>query len=264
MKKQVLLSFDIEEFDFPREKGQQFSVEEGVKVSKVGAEKILKLLEKEHIKATFFVTGNFAKLAPQIIKKMIKDGHEVAAHGVDHFSPEKNDIKQAKLILKSITKKEVLGWRQPRMQKIDYEELSRHGYLYDSSVNPAFIPGRYNNANVSRIPYRTNQNSNSIIEIPASVVTFMRIPLFWLAFHNFPFWFYFTLAKMSMKKTGLLVTYFHPWEFTNLTKYDVVPWYIKRNSNDKLVKRLGKLIRKLKTENCDFVTFSEYASTIEK
>ena len=99
MTNKVLLSFDIEEFDFPKERGEEISVEDGVKVSKIGAEKILKILKRQDVKATFFITGNFAKFAPEIVKQMVKDGHEVAAHGVNHFNPQKSDIKEAKQIL---------------------------------------------------------------------------------------------------------------------------------------------------------------------
>ena len=42
----VLLSFDIEEFDLPREKGEAISLDEGIKVSSDGAERILKILEE--------------------------------------------------------------------------------------------------------------------------------------------------------------------------------------------------------------------------
>lgn len=255
---QVLLSFDIEEFDYPRERGQKFSLEEGIKVSKEGTIKILDLLKKQDVKATFFTTGNFAENEPEIIKRMIKDGHEVAAHGVDHFSPKKTDIKNAKKILEKISGQKIFGWRQPRMQKIDYSELSRNGYMYDSSVNPAFIPGRYNNLKVSKRPYYiTIDDKSSILEIPASAATFMRIPTFWLALHLFPYIFYRTLAKNSLKKTRLFVTYFHPWEFTDLSKFKIVPWYIKKNSNEKLVKRLEKLIKELKKDN-EFITYFDY------
>lgn len=253
--KKVLLSFDIEEFDFPRERGEEISLARGVKISKTGTLRLLKLLKSENVKATFFVTGNFAQAAPEVVKKMIQDGHEVAAHGVDHFAPQPSDPKNAKKILKKITKTDILGWRQPRMQKIDYHELSRLGYRYDSSTNPAFIPGRYNNLKLPRTPFQVK--NTKILEIPTSVATIFRVPLFWLALHLFPLPLYKILAKMSLKKTGLFVTYFHPWEFTNLKSFKIVPWYIKHNSGQKLESRLLKLIKSLKDSDAEFVTFRE-------
>lgn len=258
MCKKVLLSFDTEEFDMPRERGGEISVEEGVKISSEGIGKILKILRKKKVKATFFVTGNFAKYNPELVEKIIADGHEVGAHGVDHFVRKNGEIGEAKKILEKVTKKKVVGWRQPRMGKIDYKELRRCGYKYDSSVNPAFIPGRYNNSKISREPFTVN----GILEIPASVATFLRIPTFWLALHLFPFWFYKFLAKRALKETGLFVVYFHPWEFTDLYKFKIIPWYVKWNSGEKLEKRLEKLIEKL--SDCDFVTYDELDSVFVK
>ena len=61
----ILLSFDTEEFDVPREHGVDFSLEEGMKVSVVGTNRILDILKANNVCATFFCTGNFARLAPE-------------------------------------------------------------------------------------------------------------------------------------------------------------------------------------------------------
>ena len=141
-KRSVLLSFDVEEFDLPREHGGEISLEEGVKVSSDGLVKILALLRRSEVRATFFVTGNFASARPDLVKEILKDGHEVACHGVDHFEPRASDIRESKKIVEKVAGVKVVGYRQPRMFKIDYVELLKCGYLYDSSVNPAWVPGR--------------------------------------------------------------------------------------------------------------------------
>lgn len=255
--KKVLLSFDVEEFDMPRERGGDISLEEGVQVSAEGLEKILDLCKKMKVKATFFCTGNFAKNRPELIKRMVKDGHEVACHGVDHFKPERTDIENSKKIVEKVAGAKVFGYRQPRMQKINYKELVANGYEYDSSVNPAFIPGRYNHLDVPRKPFK----KDGIIEVPTSVATFARVPLFWLALHLFPLKIYMAGVKMSLKKTGYFATYFHPWEFADLTYFDIVPSYIKHNSGDKLVFRLEYVIGELKKYGCDFVCYKDFANS---
>lgn len=256
----VLLSFDVEEFDLPREKGAAISLEEGVEVSSEGLERILELLERTNVKATFFVTGNFAKARPDLISKMVKNGHEIACHGVDHFNPKSTDASESKKIVEKIAKIKVNGYRQPRMFPISYKELSRCGYKYDSSVNPAFIPGRYNHLNAPRTPFMRED----VLEIPTSVATLVRVPLFWLALHVFPVSLYVRMAKMSLKKTGYFATYFHPWEFASvLKKYKVVPGYIKKNSGVELEKRLERVIVEL-DNYAEFVTYNEYKNYLEK
>ena len=252
--KSVMLSFDVEEFDYPRERGEELSIDEGVRVSESGLEKIIKLLDEKEVRATFFCTGNFAKKKSDILKKLLKEGHEIACHGVDHFEPKETDIAESKKIVERMVGTKVIGYRQPRMQRIDYLKMAKSGYKYDSSVNPAFVPGRYNNSRVSKKPFI----KEGIYEIPVSVATGMRIPMFWLALHLFPKKMYYSLAKKVLKKNEYFTTYFHPWEFAELSRFKVVPWYIKKNSGDKLINRLGGLIDELKGKEYEFITYKEF------
>ena len=173
---------------------------------------------------------------------------------MDHFCPKKTDPEKSKEIIEKIANTKVYGYRQPRMFKINYSELKCQAFLYDSSVNPAFIPGRYNN---SKVPRRAFIKSG-IIEIPASAATFMRIPMFWLALHLFPKRFYLSLVRSVLKRQDYFATYFHPWEFTDFGGFRM-PWYIVKNSGDKLTQRLDWLIQKLKTDGDVFITYGEYA-----
>ena len=61
----ILLSFDIEEFDVPREHGVDYSLEEGMNVSVEGTNIILDVLKRNDVRATLFCTANFAMNAPE-------------------------------------------------------------------------------------------------------------------------------------------------------------------------------------------------------
>ena len=258
--KKILLSFDVEEFDLPKEHGGEISLEEGVKVSAEGLEKILELCKKCEIKATFFCTGNFASKRPDLIKQIVKDGHEVACHGVDHFNPKSTDVSESKKIVEKVAGVKIVGYRQPRMSQIDYKELAKCGYKYDSSVNPAFIPGRYNHFNTPRVPFMRED----VLEIPTSVATLARVPLFWLALHLFPVKMYVRMAEMAIKKTGYFATYFHPWEFAALTESKFIPWYIRENSGKKLIDRLERVIINLCQKGYEFTTYGAYTQERKK
>ena len=69
----ILLSFDTEEFDVPREHGVDISLEEGMRVSIAGTTRILDILKANSVQATFFCTGNFAAHAPHIIQRIINE-----------------------------------------------------------------------------------------------------------------------------------------------------------------------------------------------
>ena len=114
----ILLSFDIEEFDVPKEHQVDISMEEQIKVSVEGTTRILDCLERNQVKATFFCTANFALHAPDIIKRIQEGGHEIASHGFYHWTFEVEDLKRSKDQLEEITGAKVYGYRQARMMPV--------------------------------------------------------------------------------------------------------------------------------------------------
>ena len=168
----------------PREHGVDFSLEEGMAVSIEGTNRILDVLKQNNVKATFFCTGNFAKHAPEVMQRIMDEGHEVACHGVDHWQPTETDFAfaRSKEIVERVCGRKVYGYRQPRMFPVSDSEIARVGYLYNSSLNPAFIPGRYMHLTEPRTWFM----KGDVMQIPASVSPWIRFPLFWLALHNLP------------------------------------------------------------------------------
>jgi peptidoglycan/xylan/chitin deacetylase (PgdA/CDA1 family) len=49
-----------------------------------GADSIFRILQDKGVKSTFFLTGNFIKKYPLVVKKMITNGHEQANHTYTH------------------------------------------------------------------------------------------------------------------------------------------------------------------------------------
>ena len=126
----ILLSFDTEEFDVPREHGVDFPLDKAMEVSVYGTNKILDCLKKNGVRATFFCTSNFAENAPEVMRRIMDEGHEVAAHGCDHWQPQVSDVSRSKEILERLTGRKIEGYRQPRMFPVSDEEIDRMGYLY--------------------------------------------------------------------------------------------------------------------------------------
>lgn len=258
----VLLSFDIEEFDMPFEYGKEISFEDQINISIIGTNIILDLLQKHKVKATFFSTATFAINAPNQIKRIIEDGHEIASHTYFHSEFKNEDLLLSKQKLEEITKTEVIGLRMPRMYPVDNKEVFRAGYIYNSSINPTYLPGRYNHFDKPRTYYK----QNNVWQIPASVSPIIRFPLFWLSFHNLPLWFYKWLCKITLRKDKYLNIYFHPWEFTNLNQKDKFgfPNYVSKNSGEKMTERLDNLLIWMTTNKYKFGVFKDLISKIIK
>ena len=252
----ILLSFDIEEFDGPREHGVDYSLEEGMKVSVEGTNIILDVLKANDVRATFFCTANFAEMAPDVMERIMSEGHEVACHGVDHFEPRETDFEVSKEIVERVCDLTVTGYRQPRMFPVLDSEIKRVGYRYNSSLNPAFIPGRYMNLDTPRTWFF----KDGVMQIPASVTPLVRFPLFWLSLHNLPEFMYHWLVRRVLKKDGYFVTYFHPWEFYELKEHPEfkMPFIIKNHSGRQMAERLDRLVKMLKKHNHEFITYEEF------
>ena len=254
----VLLSFDVEEFDMPFEYGGKPSMEEQISTSTAGLKKLLPLLEKYQAKSTIYCTGVYATEKPEIIKQ-ISDFHEIASHNRYHSSHKTEDLKMSREILENTTGKKIIGFRMPRMASVSNQDLIDAGYKYNASINPTYLPGRYDYRHISRTFYK----EDGLLQFPASVSPKYRIPLFWIAFHNFPLWFFFILCKKILQKEGYLHLYFHPWEFMNYTKANngaQYPFYLKRNNGEKMVNRFEKLLQFFKKQGCEFQTTGEFLS----
>ena len=132
----VLLSFDTEEFDVPREHGVDFSLQQGMEFSVTGTHRILDVLKENEVKATFFCTGNFVNNAPDTIRRIIDEGHELACHGVDHWQPKATDVMESKTILEAATGLQAMGYRQPRMFTSITRRSNMLSYLADTCISP--------------------------------------------------------------------------------------------------------------------------------
>ena len=240
----IYLSFDIEEFDMPKEYGYDIAFERQIAISRKGLTAILDLLKKHQMRATFFSTVVFAQQLPDLINRLIEEGHELASHTYYHSDFENEHLKRSKEALEQQFGVTVEGLRMPRMLEVSAEEVKKAGYRYNSSVNPTFLPGRYNKLHVPKRLF----NENGLWQIPAAVSWF-RFPLFWLSFHNLPLWLYKFLLKRSVKSIGYAALYFHPWEFTDLHQKEFnFPAYVMRNSGEKMIARFDSLLTFIKQQ----------------
>ncbi|MFD0750094.1 polysaccharide deacetylase family protein [Mucilaginibacter calamicampi] len=253
----ILLGFDVEEFDMPLEYGKNLPFDEQLAVSTQGTNTILEILSKADIKATFFCTANYAVNKPDVIKKIVDAGHELASHGYYHSDFKVEHLLQSKLKLEEVSGAEVSGFRMARMMPVDEKEIQKAGYTYNSSINPTFIPGRYNNFSKPRSWFF----DEGVLQIPASVSPLIRWPLFWLTFHNLPMSVIKWMAAAAHRKDGYLNLYFHPWEFTDLNqpeKYGF-PGYVAKNSGEAFVKRITDFIAWAKSKGYAFGRTDEFA-----
>ena len=187
--------------------------------------RILDLFAAHDVKATFFMLGWVAERYPDLVRRIVDAGHELASHGYTHTrvtqqTPKifSEDIAKTKALLEDIAGCEVLGYRAASYSIVNktlwaHDLLQEAGYRYSSSIYPIHhdlygIPG------APRFSYQPKEKG--LLEIPITTVSLLN--------HNFPCGGggYFRLlpyrvsrwAMQHVNKTDRqpCVFYFHPWE----------------------------------------------------
>jgi len=75
--------------------------------------KILDTLKENNVKAAFFITAHYLNTAPELVERMLNDGHIVGNHTVNHYSmPEIDDEKM---------KSEIMNLHTALYEKFEYE-----------------------------------------------------------------------------------------------------------------------------------------------
>ncbi len=245
----------------PHEYGKTLLFEEQISCSREGTQIILDILKAQNIKATFFSTVVFASHSADLIGRIINEGHELASHGYYHSKFENIHLRESKLELEKISGQVIKGFRMARMMPVEDRAIQEAGYLYNSSLNPVYLPGRYNNF----FKPRTFFSTDKLLQIPASATPLLRLPLFWLSFHNFPLWLYRALCLQAINKDHYLNIYFHPWEFIDLTQpHFGLPNFVSKNSGSKMIQRFNSWISWLKSKGYSFTTISQFAESVKQ
>jgi peptidoglycan/xylan/chitin deacetylase (PgdA/CDA1 family) len=223
-KHTFILSFDVEEFTIPEELGMIKTKEEKEFLFKVGAEglkKVLKLLKKEDIPATFFCTYELFCRYPELIQEINHMGSEVAIHAYTHKDDYRTmnedtttkKLTKAKKEMEKKLKTTISGFRGPGFRAPKISILREVGFVYDSSVHPTYIPGHYNNLEKKR---KIKEMNEGFWEVPISVVPFLRLPFSWIWFRNLPLFYSKVCTLSTMATDQYTLLYFHPWECIDL------------------------------------------------
>ncbi|MEO5681117.1 MAG: polysaccharide deacetylase family protein [Chitinophagaceae bacterium] len=254
----VLLSFDLEEFDIPNEYGAALPVAEQLAVTQTGMANLLPLLTRLQIPVTFFTTAFYAQQNKTVVKELAAT-HEIASHTFYHSRFSDTDIATSRQVLAEISGQYISGFRMPRLAPVSKQLIADAGYLYDASLNPTWLPGRYNHLGQPRTLFR----QEDLWIMPSSVTPRLRIPLFWLAFKNLPLSFIKQCSLQVLKKDGYLSLYFHPWEYAILSSYTAMPFYTRNISGNQLLDKLSNYLGWLQTL-ADFSTIENFIQNYEE
>ena len=225
------LSFDVEEFFHVANLRGSVSREDWDTIPSrlmVGMDRILSLLDRRGVQATMFFLGWVAERHPELVKRCVEAGHEIASHGYEHeflfdMDPESfdKDLARTEELLMAAGAPRPVGFRAStftvtRKTWWAFDVLARRGYVYDSSIHPVrhpvygvpdFEPG------ISLV--RTEAGSE-VVEFPVATLPMLgrNVPMGGGGYFRLLPGPIHRAAMARLEKLGRpTATYLHPWEF---------------------------------------------------
>ena len=154
--------------------GNPSSLSHGRYGPEVAVPKILALLKRHDVRATFFIPSWVAERYPQAVRSIAGAGHEIGAHGVKHISPlqltpdqEAETFAESIRVLDRIAGKRPIGYRAPSwaFSDVTLKLAARSGFLYSSNLMDADEP-------------YVHDDPPGLVELPVSWVL-DDAPFFW-------------------------------------------------------------------------------------
>ena len=276
-----LLGIDFEEWFHPELIQKVLENEKKTFQVVKGIDKILELLRKHDTYATFFMVGEILEKFPDILDKILENGHEIGFHTMYHSRLDSDNFQKkfSKELdnFAILTNNKSKGFRAPTFslnEKSSWaiDTLEQHGYVYDSSIVPAKT-NLYGTPNAPKKPYKITSNSldsdnpkGKIIEFPLMTTKFLgkTVPVgggFYL--RTLPF----STTKKALRTYDEAnipgVFYIHSWELTPefmpKIKLSVKNNFITYHNLDKVIDRMDYLL-----SNFQFTSFERFIQNNSK
>jgi polysaccharide deacetylase family protein (PEP-CTERM system associated) len=187
---------------------------------------LLDIFSEHRVQVTCFFLGWVGERFPHLVKRAVRDGHEIASHGYEHRLVYEmgreafyKDALRARKILEDISGAPVLGYRSAGFSAREdtpwfFEALVEAGYQYDSSVFPA-KRGHGGISDYRREPHQFVSNNTKILEFPITVTDFLGKPQCFFGggyLRLFPYRLIRRMTKQVLNEGRPVVFYIHPRE----------------------------------------------------
>ncbi|HVY62148.1 MAG TPA: XrtA system polysaccharide deacetylase, partial [Planctomycetota bacterium] len=188
--------------------------------------RLLDLLERRGVRATFPVLGWVAERRPRLVAEIAARGHEVACHGWDHELATRQapaefraDIVRARALLQEIAGAPVLGYRAPtwsiRAGNVwALRAVAEAGFAYDSSFRTCAAARRAGLPAVRGAAFfRCGiEGARDLVEFPASSVEVPGLPGLPIAGGGFLRLYPYAATAAFLRRSAPANVYLHPWE----------------------------------------------------
>jgi polysaccharide deacetylase family protein (PEP-CTERM system associated) len=183
---------------------------------------LLELLAVRRARGTFFFLGCVGEEHPNLVRRVVAAGHEVASHGWNHVPVDRQDraafrqdARRSKQVLEDIGGAPVIGFRAPSFSMCPwaFDVLAEEGYEYDSSVCPGLRVDGRGHLGAERHPHWVGA-CGALVEYPPAVYRRfgVALPAGGAYFRALPY-LVTRGALRDCERLGVPGTfYMHPWE----------------------------------------------------
>lgn len=189
-------------------------------------QRMLRLLDRFQVRATFFVLGWVASRYPQLVEDIHRAGHEIGSHSFWHrlvYDQTPNEFREdlcaSRDVLEQIVGGPVTAYRAPSFSITKrslwaLEILVEEGFSIDSSIFPVYHD-RYGIPDAEPHFHRIQTRAGPLWEAPPSVARLagLNVPLGGGYFRLYPW--YLTrwcLRRINRQARQPFMFYVHPWE----------------------------------------------------
>jgi polysaccharide deacetylase family protein (PEP-CTERM system associated) len=189
-------------------------------------DRLLDLFAEHGVKATFFVLGWVAERHPGLLRRIAREGHELASHSYWHrlvydLTPEdfRDDLRRAREVIESAAGVTVRGFRAPSYSIVErslwaLDVLAEEGYVYDASIFPV-RHDVYGIPDAPRVPHVIQRAAGQLLELPGSAARLAGapVPIGGGYFRLLPYAATRWAIKRYVATEGRpAMFYLHPWE----------------------------------------------------
>jgi polysaccharide deacetylase family protein (PEP-CTERM system associated) len=190
-------------------------------------DRLLELLARANVQATFFVLGWVAERYPALITRIAEAGHEIGSHGFGHRliynqSPTefREDLLRSRAVISDAARVAIDGYRAPSFsitpRSLWALDIIRDvGFTYDASIFP-IRHDRYGLPSAPRHFHALNQKAGTLWECPASTVRIAgtNLPVAGGGyFRLLPYaWTRWGISRLNRNEQRAAIFYLHPWE----------------------------------------------------
>lgn len=231
----ILLSFNLVSDPLQYAPKKYFEAADSNKILKENTQKILKLLGRQEVLATFFVDITQLSALWDLLKDIRNQGHEI---GLYHINSTFLEVETAKKNAQEILGKNIRGIRM-RESAFSETELKDLQFNYAAIIGIQDIIFPFKKL-IRKAPFT---EGNGLTKIYESISPYAQIPYNEFTFQAVPLFYFQNMVRETMKNDDFVLINLNYWQFSESKILPFhLPFFKKYNLGKKMESKLNRFL----------------------